>query len=515
MNHRYGASEFTTAPTVEHGARRAGRRLSASRKSGFTGVFTLVALFAAMIACCSIHHRASADEPEADPEATSAKVSFHQDVRPILQTHCQGCHQPAKSQGGLVLTTLEGMLKGGESETPAVVPGKPDESEMVMQITPDGDDPPSMPRDRPPLSAQEIETLHRWVAEGAVDDSPASDKPVIDMRHPPVYKLPPVVASLDYAPDGSLLAVAGYHEVLLFKPDGSELVARLVGLSERIESVAFSPDGSHLAVTGGSPGVFGEVQIWDVASREMKLSLSVTFDTVYGGSWSPDGTRVAFGCADNTLRAIEAETGKQVLFQGAHSDWVLDTVFSNDASHLMSVSRDRSMKLIEVATEQFVDNITSITPGALEGGLIAVDRHPGKDHVVVGGADGVPKVYQIYRTKARQIGDDFNLVRKYEALGGRIFDVAFNADGSRFVAGSSKDGAGEVRVYQTDDGKVVSRCEGQQGGVYAVAFRQDGLQVASAGFDGVVRINDVATGKLITQFVVQPEATQEVAAVEE
>ena len=55
------------------------------------------------------------------------------------------------------------------------------------------------------------------------------------------------------------------------------------------------------------------------------MSVPVTFDTLYGVSWSPDGTKVAFGCADNTVRAIDAATGKQVLFQGAHADWVLGT----------------------------------------------------------------------------------------------------------------------------------------------------------------------------------------------
>src|SRR5205085_6864649 len=139
--------------------------------------------------------------------------------------------------------------------------------------------------------------------------------------------LPPVVTSLDFSTDGSLLAVSGHHEVLLHKADGSGLVARLVGLSERIQSFAFSPDGKLLAVTGGSPGLFGEVQIWDVAKRKLKLSLPVTFDTVYGVSWSPDGSKIAFGCGDNTLRAIDAATGKQILYQGAHSDWVLGTVF--------------------------------------------------------------------------------------------------------------------------------------------------------------------------------------------
>src|SRR5206468_5358875 len=133
----------------------------------------------------------------------------------------------------------------------------------------------------------------------------------------PVYTRPPVITALEYSPDGKTLAVAGFHEVLLMNAAGDERLARLVGLSERIESVRFSPDGTRLVVTGGRPGRMGEVQIWDVAKRKLLLSVPVTFDTIYGASWSPDGTRISFGCADNSVRAIDAKTGAQVLFQGS------------------------------------------------------------------------------------------------------------------------------------------------------------------------------------------------------
>ena len=190
------------------------------------------------------------------------------------------------------------------------------------------------------------------------------------MEHPPEYTRLPVIPSVAFAPDGSLLAIAGFHEVLLWKADGSELVSRFVGLSERIESLAFSPDGKRLAITGGRPARMGEVQVWDVAKRKLSLSVPVTYDTVYGVSWSPDGTKIAFGCSDNTVRAINAKTGEQVLFSGSHNDWALDTVFSSDGSHLISVGRDMAAKLTEVATQRFVDNITSITPGASRAGSV-------------------------------------------------------------------------------------------------------------------------------------------------
>jgi WD40 repeat protein len=471
--------------------------------------------------------------------AQPAEVSYYRDVRPIFQQYCQGCHQPAKAQGGYVMTSHAALLKKGESAQPGVVPGKPDESMIVFQITPQNGKPPVMPRGREPLKENEVNLIKKWIAQGAKDDTPAAAKVVVDREHPPVYKLPPVITSLAFSPPsplpsppgggegkgegGELLAVTGYHEILLHKADGSGLVARLVGESERVQALAFSPDGKLLAAAGGSPGRFGEVQVWDVAARKLKLSVPVTYDTVYGVSWSPDGSKIAFGCADNTVRAIDAESGKQVLFQGAHNDWVLDTAFSVDGAHLVSVSRDMSMKLIHVETQRFIDNITSITPGALKGGLITVARRPQKeprmakvppdtpgaaakpyDELLVGGSDGVPRLYKMHREVKRVIGDDANKLREYEKMPGRIYSGCFSADGSRLAVASSLEGRGEARVYEADSGKRVCVLEGQKGPVYAVRFHPDGKMVASAGFDGVVRINDAQTGKLIKEFVPVP-----------
>jgi mono/diheme cytochrome c family protein/roadblock/LC7 domain-containing protein len=454
---------------------------------------------------------ASADKPVAKP-AEPAPVSYYREVRRIIQQNCQGCHQPARAQGSFIMTSYASLLEKGESGEPGVVPGKPEASKIVAQITSHDGKRPAMPKGKDPLLEREVKLIQQWIAQGAKDDTPRIAQQLIDAEHPPAYASPPVITSVDFSPDGKLLAVAGYHEVLLHKADGAGLVARLVGLSERVQSLAFSPDSKSLAVTGGDPGRFGEVQIWDIAKKELKLSLPATYDTVYGGSWSPDGTKVAFGCADNTLRAIEAKTGKQVLFQGAHNDWVLDTVFSTDGSHLVSVSRDMSMKLTEVATQRFVDNITSITPGALKGGLQTVARNPKKDELLIGGSDGQAKIYKMYRDKKRVIGDDFNRLRVFEALPGRIFRARYSPDGSRVAVSSSHEGKGEVRIYQEADAKLVTRLEGERGAVYAVAFRPDGKVVASGGFDGLVRLNDAQTGKLIKEFIPYPVKTNAVTS---
>lgn len=466
--------------------------------------------------------------------APAEPVSYYQDIRPIFQAHCIGCHQPSKDNGDYVMTDFARLLAGGVDAV-AIVPGKPDESYLVKEITPGADGKAEMPKKKKPLHETEIALVRRWIKEGAKDDTPENARQRYDQDHPPVYVKPPVITSLDFSPDGSLIAVSGFHEVILQKADGSGEVARLVGLSERIESVRFSPDGSKLAVTGGLPGRMGEVQVWDVGKRKLILSVPVTYDTIYGAAWSPDGDKISFGCADNSVRAIDAKTGEQVLFQGGHNDWVFDTAFNPAGNHVVSVSRDMTAKLTELETQRFIDNITSITPGALKGGIGAVVMHPARDEIVVGGSDGIPKLYRIFRNTARKIGDDANLLFEFPPLKGRIFSIDISKDGSRVAAGSSLNGQGAIHVYEVDpkatipkdiadiikqpthqrnaqmkaklkkyfeDGvKTLAAIPVPECGIFAVSFHPDGSQLAASGPDGQIRLVDLQSGKISKTFL--------------
>ncbi|MBI2949450.1 MAG: DUF1549 domain-containing protein [Verrucomicrobia bacterium] len=495
----------------------------------------------ALVSATQPQFAAPADKPVAN---TTNTVSFYKQIRPILQANCQGCHQPAKAKGGYVMTEFERLLAPGDSGEKPVVSGKPEASHLLKQITPVKGE-AEMPKGKPPLTEPEIDLVRRWIAEGAKDDTPPNARERFDNEHPPVYTRPPVITSLDYSPDGSLIAVAGFHEVLLHKADGSGLAGRLVGLSDRLQTVRFSPDGKFLAAAGGQPARMGEVQIWDVENRKLVVSVPVSYDTVYGVNWSPDGKLVSFGCADNTVRAIEAATGKPVLQQGSHNDWVLDTVFSKDGSHVISVGRDMSAKLTETASQRFLDNITSITPGALRGGIQSVARHPAKDEILVGGSDGIPQIYRVFRQTARKIGDNAALIRRFPAMEGRLFSVDYSADGKRIAAGASLDAHGAVNIYDavfdstiptnlvkslekevfaqsaeekaaiekyvTSDVKLVAAATFTNAAIYAISFSPDGKQVAAGGNDGLVRLIEAESGKVIKEFAAAPVSHAAVA----
>jgi len=467
----------------------------------------------------------TAAEPKGD--AMPEKVSYYEHIRPMFQAKCQGCHQPAKSKSDYTMTEVAGLIAGGENGA-AIVPGKPTESYLLeLVVTKAGEKRPEMPPKDEPLTDYEVSLVKKWVEQGATDDTPENAKQRYTQANPPRYSVLSNLTSLDYSPDGTLIAMAGFHEVLIHKADGSGLVQRLVGLSERIESARFSPDGKRLAIAGGLPGRMGEIQVWDLVKKELILSKIVGFDTAYGARWSPDGTRIAFGLPDNTVRAIKAENGEQVLFMGSHNDWVLDTDWSVTGDHLVSLGRDMSAKLTETKTERFIDNITSITPGALAGGLSAIERHPKQDHFLVGGSDGVPQIYRMKRETVRKIGDNANLIRKYPAMKGRIWDVAFAPDGKTFAAVSSLNGEGQVHLFRSEydatitpelkalfetvrrspeEEKTDAKIEEFQTrgaelikgidlktAMYSVAFSPDGKTIATGGADGLVRLLDATT----------------------
>lgn len=423
-------------------------------------------------------------------------VSFHKDIRPILQQHCQGCHQPAKLGGELLLTGYAPLLKGGETG-PGFVAGDPDESLLVKSLL--GIDMDQMPKDQPALPAEQIERVKRWIKEGGIDDTPPTAADPIDADHPPVYEGKPLITALAFSRDGATLAVGGYREILLHAADGSALKHRLIGMSQRIEDLAYSPDGSKLAASGGSPGRFGEIQIWNTADNTLAMSAQFSTDTLFGVSWKSDGTEVVFGCPDNSCRVIKADTGEPALKFDHHTDWVLGAIFSVDDKNLVSVSRDRAVKLTQTDSGAFIDNVTSITPGALTGGLEAIDRHPTRNEIAVGGVDPVPKLYRIFREQARVIGDDFNLIRALPATTGVIRDVEISRDGMLVAVA----GGNEARVYEWETGKQLATVP-FPGQVFAVTIHPSGETFAAAGYDGVVKIAHAKTGEVLKEFVPVP-----------
>jgi hypothetical protein len=99
-----------------------------------------------------------------------AAVDFNRDIRPLLSDNCFTCHGPdiAKRRADLRLDERAGALSPAKSGKPAIVPGKPAESELVRRIfASDPDDLMPPEETHKTLTPAQKEMLKQWIAEGA------------------------------------------------------------------------------------------------------------------------------------------------------------------------------------------------------------------------------------------------------------------------------------------------------------------------------------------------------------
>lgn len=427
-------------------------------------------------------------------DSAEKPVSYYHDLVPILKRSCTGCHHPGKLKGELDLTTYATFAKGGKHGA-GFKSGQPTNSIVLEEIS--GAE-PSMPKEGDALTKAEVALFERWIAQGAKDDTPTNANS-FKLAAPPEYQRAPVITALAFSPDGTKLAVSGYHEVLLRSADGSNLIARLIGESPRIESIAFSPNGKLLAVSGGAPARFGEIQIWELTSNTLAKSFKVSIDSLYGVSWSPDSTQVAFGGADKVVRVISIKDGKELMKFDNHSDWVFGTAWLTDGKRVLSGSRDRAMKLIDTANGQFIDDINKLLEGVL-----CMARNPKDDTVAYGGENGGARIYKIAENQGRTAANnDVNLIKEFERQPGSVHAIAYTPDGSKIaIAGTSP----EIRVYDARRGNKLQQFNGAAGAVFALAFHPVKPWLAAGGFDGTVRIydtNDRNDGVLVKTITVR------------
>ncbi len=98
------------------------------------------------------------------PAFAQEKVDFDKQIAPLLVSRCIECHGPDKDKGDLRLDQKAFALPEEDS---TIVPGKPDESELVHRVElPAGDD-DIMPNKGEPLTEAQKKLLRQWVAEGA------------------------------------------------------------------------------------------------------------------------------------------------------------------------------------------------------------------------------------------------------------------------------------------------------------------------------------------------------------
>ncbi len=226
----------------------------------------------------------------------------------------------------------------------------------------------------------------------------------------------------------------------------------------------------------------------------------MTYDTLYGVSWSPDGTQDRL----RLCRQHRARDRRQDRQAGAVSRCaqrlgarhrVLDGRLASGFGQPRSLDEaDRSRHA--AVRRQHHQHHARRAQGRAWLRSIGIRR---RTKLVVGGADGMPKIYHMYRpakvaADRRRLQSDPRVSRRCPA---GSTPCEYSPDGRRIVAGSSSDGTGEIRVYNADYGQSGLRnSKASPARFTPPASAPTASKSPPPAFRGKVMLMDAATGKL-------------------
>lgn len=306
-----------------------------------------------------------------------------------------------------------------------------------------------------------------------------SGKPV-DWLKAHLSLMPPLpIGSLTFSPDGKTLAAARGNEVLIWNVLSGKLERRITSGLSAIGAVLFLPDG-RLAVGEGTPYGAGAVRLVDPASGNVVRQFDEPKDVVYALAVSPDGKLLAAGGADCLIRVWSLAEEKPPISLNLHTDWVFGLAFSRDNSKLVSCSADRNIRVWDCAQWEsivkFRDNDAAVAACFLNDNnqLYAAIAGPSQ------------RSLQVRRLDNQRAKTPLGIA------GAAPLCLAATSKNRVYVGCSD----GNLRIFENIT-RLSATLPAHQDWVYSLALSSDEKRLATGGGDGVVKLWNTATGKLM------------------
>ena len=286
-----------------------------------------------------------------------------------------------------------------------------------------------------------------------------------------------VIASVDGVSDQAIFSATVNKETVATATP----LKTLRGHRSKVTSVAYSRDGSTIA-TGSWDKT---IRLWDGLTGEYKKTLTGHTDWVESIAFNPDGLTLASGSHDDTIRLWDVETGNQKLeFKG--SSYAVTTVaYFPDGSKIANGNLEGEIHVWDALNGQ---HITSFPEHTYD--VVSITFSRDGDILASGGS------YRVIRLWDTTTGQQLRTINEHRIsiYDGGPMQVVFNHDGSKLASAGGPDKT--ARLWDPATGQELKIFGGHTMGVTAVAFSMDDRTLATGDYSGEIRLWDTATGLL-------------------
>lgn len=303
------------------------------------------------------------------------------------------------------------------------------------------------------------------------------------------WHLEDCACSAAYFPDGKHILTGSWRSLNMWDAaTGKEIKteAKFLGYADEVFSIAFSPDGKSVV----SAPSRNAIVIWDLAEGRRKAEWRSNAGIV---AISPDGKLLLSGTVGEQSPGVimlqNINTGDKIWSVEGHRSRVHSLSFSPDGKYALSGSMDGTMKLWDIKTGEEIKTFTGHKNARVKSVAFSPD---GK--FALSGAD-----YSIYGSAMKL----WNIISGAEVRAFEFgwYPVAFSPDGKYVVGGS--------RLFETETGKEIMKFEGFEG--ISSAYSPDGKYILTGGFDDVLQLWEVKTGKKKWEIPLQSHWIESVA----